>query len=172
MANQSSSLPSLRLNSSGWSDGPPDIQDEPALYEDLLFRRVLAYVIDVVAIAVLSSAAWIAFGILSAVTFGLLAPIGIIAIGLIPVSYHTLFLGRSGATPGMRFFDLEMWNLTGKRPEYIQAFLATVLFYVSVGLTAFLILIVALFNDRRRTLHDLLAGTIVLRRAKPVQKGN
>ena len=167
MANQSSGLPRLRLNASGWSDGPPHIQDEPALYEGLLVRRVFAYVIDVVAIAVLSTAAWIAFGILSAVTFGLLAPIGFIVIGLIPITYHTYFLGHSGATPGMRFFDLEMWNLSGKRPEYVQAFIATVLFYVSVSLTAFLILIVALFNDRRRTLHDLFAGTLVLRQIKP-----
>lgn len=172
MANQGNSLLNLRLNASGWSDGPPHFQDEPALYEGLLVRRVLAYAIDVMAIAVLSTAAWIAFGILSVMTFGLLAPIGIIAIGLIPVCYHTLFLGRFGATPGMRFFDLEMWNLTGQQPEYIQAFLATVLFYVSVGLTAFLILIVALFNDHRRTLHDLLAGTIVLRRAERAKYGD
>ena len=167
MANQSNSLPSLRLGAADWSDGPPHPRDEPALYEGLLVRRMLAYAIDVLAIAVLSAAAWVAFGILSAVTFGLLSPIGIVVIGLIPVSYHTYFLGSHGATPGMRFFDLEMWSLMGKQPEYMQAFLATVLFYISVVLTASLILIVALFNDRRRTLHDVLAGTLVLRQARP-----
>jgi len=88
------------------------------------------------------------------------------------VCYHTYFLGSRGATPGMRFFDLEMWSLTGRQPEYVQAFLATVLFYVSVSLTAFLILVVALFNDRRRTLHDMLAGTIVLRRVRPGEAEN
>lgn len=167
MANQGSSLPSLRLGAADWSDGPPHPRDEPALYEGLLIRRMLAYAVDVVAIVVLSVAAWIAFGILGAVTFGLLAPIGIIVIGLIPLSYHTYFLGNRGATPGMRLFDLEMWSLTGKQPEYVQAFFATALFYISVGLTASLILIVALFNDRRRALHDVLAGTLVLRQAKP-----
>jgi uncharacterized RDD family membrane protein YckC len=171
MADQSSSLPSLRIGAADWSDGPPHPQDEPALYEGLLVRRVFAYAVDVVAIAVLSAATWVAFGILGAITFGLLIPVGIIIIGLIPVCYHTYFLGSRGATPGMRFFELEMWSLTGRPPEYVQAFLATVLFYVSVGLTAFLILIVALFNDRRRTLHDTLAGTLVLRRVTPVQSG-
>ncbi len=166
MANQSS-LPSLRLGAADWSDGPPHPRDEPALYEGLLIRRVLAYTVDVVAIVVLSVAAWIAFGILGAVTFGLLAPIGFIVIGFIPLSYHTYFLGTRGATPGMLLFDLEMWSLTGKQPEYVQAFFATVLFYISVSLTASLILIVALFNDRRRALHDVLAGTLVLRQAKP-----
>jgi len=165
MANHSSSLPSLRLGAADWSDGPPHPRDKPALYEGLLIRRVLAYAADVVAIAILSTAAWVAFGILGAMTFGLLIPVGIIVIGLIPVCYHTYFLGSRGATPGMRFFDLEMWSLTGRQPEYVQAFLATVLFYLSVGLTASLVLIVALFNDRQRTLHDTLAGTIVLRRA-------
>lgn len=167
MSYHSSRLPSLRLGAADWRDGPPHPRDEPVLYEGLLVRRILAYTADVVVIAVLSTAAWIGFGILAAVTFGLLSPIGIVVIGLIPVSYHTYFLGSRGATPGMRFFDLEMWSLTGRRPEYVQALFATVLFYISVGLTASLILIVALFNDRRRALHDVLAGTVVLRRAKP-----
>ncbi len=32
------------------------------------------------------------------------------------------------------------------------------------SLTAWLILLVALFTDRRRTLHDILAGTVMVRR--------
>jgi len=166
MAHQNSRLPSLQFGAADWSDEPPHPRDEPALYEGVLVRRMLAYAVDVLAIAVLSVAAWVAFGIVSAVTFGLLSPIGIIVIGLIPVSYHTYFLGSRGATPGMRLFDVEMWSLTGKQPEYVQAFIATVLFYISVGLTASLILIVALFNDRGRALHDVLAGTLVLRQVK------
>lgn len=167
MANQSSKLPSLQLDAADWSDEPPHPRDEPALFEGLLIRRMLAYAVDVLAIFVLSVAAWVAFGIVSAVTFGLLSPLGIIVIALIPVSYHTYFLGSRGATPGMRLFDLEMWSMTGRQPEYVQAFIATVLFYVSVGLTASLILIVALFNDRRRALHDVMAGTLVLRQITP-----
>jgi uncharacterized RDD family membrane protein YckC len=164
MSSKNSGLPSLRLGAADWSEGPPHPHDEPALYEGLLVRRILAYAVDVLAIVVLYTAAWVAFGILSVVTFGLFTPLGIIVLGLIPVSYHTYFLGSRGATPGMRLFDLEMWSLTGQHPEYVQAFLVTVLFYVSIFMTASLILIVALFNDRRRTLHDVLAGTLVLRR--------
>jgi uncharacterized RDD family membrane protein YckC len=161
------SLPSLRLGAADWADGPPHPHDAPLLYEGLLWRRILAYGIDVVAIAVLSVAAWVAAGILGLMTFGLLWPVAIVALALIPATYHTFFLGSRGATPGMRLLDLEMWSLTGRQPEYLQAFLATVLFYVSVSMTASLILIVALFNDRRRTLHDVLAGTLVLRRIPP-----
>jgi uncharacterized RDD family membrane protein YckC len=38
------------------------------------------------------------------------------------------------------------------------------LFYVSVSLTAWLVLILVLFNDRGRALHDILASTLVVRR--------
>ena len=161
------SLPGIRLGAADWADGPPHPRDVPFLYDGLLWRRVLAYGIDVVAIAILSAAAWVAAGLLGILSFGLLFPIGVIVLALIPVTYHTYFLGSRGATPGMRFFDLEMWSMAGHQPEYVQAFLTTVLFYVSVSMTASLILIVALFSDRRRTLHDILAGTLVLRRMQP-----
>ena len=72
----------------------------------------------------------------------------------------------TAATPGQRLFDLEVRSWTGGRLEYSQAFLNTVLFYTSVLLTAWLILAVTLFNDRRRALHDFLAGTLVVRRAR------
>ena len=158
-------VPSLRLNSTDWNDGPPHPRDAPALYDGLLWRRVLAYLVDVVIIAVLSAAAWLAVAIVGALSFGLLIPIGIIVLALIPVTYHTYFIGGRGATPGMRLFDLGMVNLLGRQPDFPQALLVTVLFYATVAMTASLILIVALFNDRRRTIHDILAGTLVLRGA-------
>jgi uncharacterized RDD family membrane protein YckC len=45
-----------------------------------------------------------------------------------------------------------------------QAILMAVLFYATIGPTGGLVLLVALFNGRRRTLHDLLSGTVVVRR--------
>ena len=39
----------------------------------------------------------------------------------------------------------------------------TAVFYVTVPLTSGLILLVALFTEKNRTLHDLLSGTIVVR---------
>jgi uncharacterized RDD family membrane protein YckC len=46
-----------------------------------------------------------------------------------------------------------------------------VLFYASVGATAGLILLLALFNRRRRTLHDILAGMLMLRRPSAARTG-
>ncbi len=161
-----SKLPSLGLGDAAWSEAPPASLDAPALYDGVLWRRVAAYLVDVVVIAALWVCAWIVFALAGILTFGALTPLGIVALAVLPVGYHSYFLGRAGATPGMRLFDLELRSWSGRRPDYSQAFLTTVVFYVSVSLTAWLILLVALFNNRRRTLHDFLAGTLMLRRAR------
>jgi uncharacterized RDD family membrane protein YckC len=132
----------------------------------VLARRVTAYILDLAAIFGLWVALSMAFGIAGILTFGALTPFGLVVLAVLPVGYHSFFIGRDGATPGMRVFDLEVRSWTGQPPDYSQAFLNTVLFYASVSLTAWLVLLVALFTDRNRTLHDILAGTIVLRRAR------
>ena len=146
-----------------WTDVPPDPLAEPALYDGVLWRRAAAYLVDVALIAVLSLCAWLVFGLAGILTLGALTPLGVVILAVLPIGYHTAFLGRQGATPGMRLFDLELRSWTGPPPDYTQAFLTTVLFYMSVSLTAWLVLLVALFTERRRTLHDLLAGTVIVR---------
>ena len=128
----------------------------------MIWRRAAAYLMDVVAIAVLCVLAWVALSLLAALSFGLLFPLQVTVIALLPVAYHTYFIGSTGATPGMRFFDIELRSWTGSRPEYFQAFLQTVLFYMTTLLTSWLILLVALFNDRGRCLHDYLSGCVVV----------
>lgn len=158
-----SSLPSTELRDAVWQDLPPDPLDAPDLYDGIMWRRAGAYLVDVVAIMVLMIGAWFLLGLLAVLSLGLLLPLKIVVLTLLPTAYHTFFIGSSGATPGMRFFDVEIRTWTGHRPDYVQAFLQTVLFYATVSLTSFLILAVALFNDRRRTLHDFLAGTVGVR---------
>jgi uncharacterized RDD family membrane protein YckC len=62
----------------------------------------------------------------------------------------------------MQFMGIEVRSLNGARPNLLQAFAMTALFYLSVAVTTSLILLVALFNDRRRCAHDILSGTIVV----------
>jgi uncharacterized RDD family membrane protein YckC len=161
-----SNLPSLRLAEAAWEEAPPDPLEQPDLYDGLIWRRVAAYAFDVLLIAGLSLCAWVVFGLVGILSFGLLTPLGIIALAVLPVAYHSYFIGRQGATPGMRVFDVEVRSWTGGRPDYSQAFLVTVLFYITVAATAWLVLAVALFNDRRRTLHDFLAGTVTVRQTQ------
>jgi len=151
---------------SAWREAPPDPLDDPDLYDGLLWRRSLAYLLDVVALALLMAVAWLLLSIAGILTFGLLTPLGAAILALLPAAYHTYFIGSGGATPGMRFFDVELRSWTGQPPDYFQAFLQTALFYTTVLLTSWLILVVCLFNDRRRALHDYLAGTIGVRHSR------
>ena len=164
-------LPGLRLgpggrNHAAWDQVPPDPLADPDLYHGVLPRRAMAYLLDLVLICGLWLALSMAFGIAGILTFGALTPIGLIVLAVLPVGYHSFFIGSNGATPGMRVFDLEVRSWTGRPPDTSQAFLTTVLFYASISLTLWLVLLVPLFTDRNRTLHDILAGTIVLRRAR------
>ncbi len=168
---ENSGLPSLRLGpgtrgDAAWDQAPPDPLADPDLFDGVLQRRVTAYVLDLVLISALWVALSMAFGVAGILTFGALTPFGLVVLAVLPVAYHTFFIGRDGATPGMRVFDLEVRSWSGRPPDTSQAFLTTVLFYASVSLTVWLVLLVPLFTDRNRTLHDILAGTIVLRRAR------
>jgi uncharacterized RDD family membrane protein YckC len=152
------SLP-MRLN----DRGDPAFEDR-RLYDGILLRRAFGYLVDLTILAILAVVVWFALGILGVLSLGLLMPLQAAALALLPIAYHTLFIGAKGATPGMRLMDVEARGLDGLPPDYLQAFIMTAVFYVSVSATAWLVLVVALLNDRRRTLHDFLAGVIVVRR--------
>jgi uncharacterized RDD family membrane protein YckC len=144
--------------------GAPIFEDE-SLYDSILIRRCFGYLIDLVLLSCLAVVVWTTLGLLGILSFGILLPLQAIALALLPVGYHTLFIGAQGATPGMRLLDLEVRSLDGQAPDYVQALVMTAVFYVSISATAWLVLLVALFNERRRTLHDFLSGTVVVRRA-------
>ncbi len=142
----------------------PDPAAYPELYDGVLWRRVIAYLFDLLFIGIIALGVWIVFAILWLLSFGLLGPLLWFLFGLVPLAYHTLLLaGRRSATLGMRIFDLELRSVTGERPSLLQALIQTALFYITIGLTCSLILLVALFNRRKRTLHDFLAGTVMVR---------
>ncbi|MEK9971546.1 MAG: RDD family protein, partial [Ferrovibrio sp.] len=102
---------------------------------------------------------------LTIITFGLATPLLILIAAVIPVAYHTLTIGGPGsATLGMRLFGLQVRVWNGGNPGYLQAFLHTVVFYMTTSFTGGLILLWPLFSNRRRCLHDQLCGTVVLRR--------
>ena len=144
--------------------GMPDPATLPEAYEGVLWRRTAAYFIDLCCIGVLAVFCWIVFAVLWVVSFGLLGPVLWFLFGLIPLAYHTLLLsGPRSATLGMRCFDVELRSITGERPGFLQALAQTALFYLTVGATCSLILLFALFNRRKRMLHDMLAGTVLVR---------
>jgi uncharacterized RDD family membrane protein YckC len=144
--------------------GMPDPTTHPELFDGVLWRRASAYLIDVCVIGAIMIAAWIAFALLTVVSFGLLGPGLWFLFGLIPLTYHTLLVGgRHGATIGMRLLNLELRSWDGEPPALLQALAHAVLFYLTIGATCSLILLFALINKRRRTLHDVLSGMLMVR---------
>jgi len=155
-------LPTTVFEDAAWEGEPPRPLDEPALFDGVLWRRVVGYGIDVLLLSVIFSV----LGLLAFLSFGLLAPVNLAIAPIVPIAYHTYFIGRSGATPGMTLMDLETRTWTGGRPEYLQALLMTVMFYLSLAVTWLLVLLVPLFNERKRTLHDLISGVVVVRHSR------
>jgi uncharacterized RDD family membrane protein YckC len=146
-----------------------DPWNHPRYYMGVTVRRVYAYILDIVIVWLLLGMAYVASVILGALTLGLLWPLLMVAIVLVPFTYHTLTIGgHRSATLGMRAAGLRVMSIapgaeqSNGRPTLIQAMIQTVCFYGSVAATGSLILLVALFNPRRRTLHDFLAGTVVV----------
>jgi uncharacterized RDD family membrane protein YckC len=157
------SIPSQAFNHA-WAGDPPEPFAAPEYYRGVLSRRVFAYCLDALAIAATMGLAWFLLWGLIIASLGLLFPLWPLW-GLIPVAYHTLLIGgRHSATLGMRAVGIEVRSWTGDRPDYLQALVLTVLFYISTAATCSLILLVALFERRRRTVHDMVAGTLVIRR--------
>ncbi|MGF1592892.1 MAG: RDD family protein [Kiloniellaceae bacterium] len=146
-----------------WQGLPPSPSSAPQLYAGTILRRSIAYLVDIVIIAVLGLCLGFALSLIGILSFGLLTPLAIVFMALWPLLYHSFFIARRGATPGMRLFGLELRDWSGRPVEPLQAVLVVLLFYVTVSLTAWLVLIVVLLNDRGRALHDILANTLVVR---------
>lgn len=151
----STTLPMSQSSTSWGASTDVYLDPEPARLRGVLWRRSFGYLFDACILVVL---AWIA-----ALILGPLAPV---AIPLIPLAYHSFLIGGPhSATLGQRLFGVEVRRLDGGRPGLLQAFIQTVVFYATVGFTSGLILLVPFFNRRRRALHDVLAGTLTLRRS-------
>src|SRR5436305_4799126 len=138
----------------------------PELFEGVLARRCIAFVIDVIIIAVpvLSAAAFIF--IVGLVTLGLgwilywlLSPTAVIW----AICYYGLTFGSSAsATIGMRVMDIEMRTWYGAPAYFVLGAVHAIVFWITVSFLTPLILLVGFFNDRRRLLHDILVGAVVI----------
>jgi uncharacterized RDD family membrane protein YckC len=138
--------------------------DDRRLYDGVLTRRVFAFVVDYIIIAVLCFPVAIVVLLLGLLTLGLgWALFGVMgpAVALI---YIWCTLGSSSqSTVGMRAMGIRLERLDGGRVDGTLAVLHSILFWVSVVPLTPLTLLVTLFTDRKRTLHDLVLGTVVAR---------
>jgi len=138
--------------------------DDARAYDGVLSRRVFAFCIDYLIIGLLMIPFAILVFLLGIITlglgwalFGLLFPM----VALIYV-WNTLG-GPNQATVGMRMMGIRLDRLDGKPVDGMLAIVHSVLFWAGNVVLTPLILLATLFTDRKRTIHDLLLGTVVTR---------
>jgi uncharacterized RDD family membrane protein YckC len=142
----------------------PDLQ--PELFRGVLTRRVFAFLIDLVVLSVPVILGYIFIFLFGIVTltlgwmlFWLAWPATIVwAI----VYYGASIGGPHSATMGMRAMDLEVRTWYGAPGYFVLGACHAVLFWVSISFLTPLVLLVGLLNGRRRLLHDIILGTVVI----------
>ncbi|GGF40927.1 hypothetical protein GCM10011611_54200 [Aliidongia dinghuensis] len=136
-------------------------------FSDVLLRRVLAYLLDLLFVALISAVLGLVFTLLTIFSLGLLGVLFYV-LPAVGVLYGALTIGGPrSATWGMRILAIQVLRTDRGRPDFAQALVFSLLFYATVALTSWLILLVALVMPRKRALHDLLSGVVVVRADLP-----
>ena len=143
-----------------------DPDTHPELFEGVLARRVVAFMIDFIIIAIpvgLAAMFIFAFGIvtlgLGFVLYFLLSPAAVIW----ALAYFGLTLGGpKSATIGMQLMNLEMRTWYGAPAYFVLGAVHAIGFWFTVSFFTPFVLLVPFFNDRRRLLHDIMLGTVII----------
>jgi uncharacterized RDD family membrane protein YckC len=143
-----------------------DPYTQPELFRGVLTRRVFAFCIDFLVISIPVVLGYLFIAVFGLITLGLgwslfwLAwPASVIwAI----VYYGSSLGGPYSATIGMRLMDLELRTWYGASGYFVLGAAHAVLFWVSVSFLSPFVLLVGLFSARRRLLHDIVLGTVVI----------
>ncbi|HEX2652899.1 MAG TPA: RDD family protein, partial [Xanthobacteraceae bacterium] len=146
-----------------------DPDSMPELFEGVLARRVVAFFIDifiVIAPIVLAAIFILVFGLLTfglgLVLFWFLSPATIIW----ALVYYGATLGSpASATMGMRAMEIEMRTWYGAPSYSLLGAVHVIAFWISVSALTPLVLLVPFFNKRRRLLHDMVVGAIIINNA-------
>jgi uncharacterized RDD family membrane protein YckC len=138
----------------------------PELFEGVLARRMIAFVIDLIIITIPIILVCIFIFFFGLITFGLgwglffLAVHGSVVWALI---YYGATMGSpASATIGMRTVDIEVRTWYGAPCYFLLGAVHAIAFWVTTSALTPLVLLVGLLNERRRLLHDFLLGTVVI----------
>lgn len=150
----------MSLNSTSLYAAPDDWR----AYSGVLSRRIFAFIVDYIIVALLCIPAAIVLFFISIATLGL----GFMLYPALFVIVAGLYFGFTVGGPaqaslGMRAVGISMRRLDGYRIEFLTAVVHLALFWILNSVLTPLILLVGLFTERKRLLHDLLIGTVTIR---------
>ncbi|GLH75748.1 RDD family protein [Bradyrhizobium sp. SSBR45G] len=139
---------------------------QPELFRGVLMRRAIAFLIDLLVLSVPVLLALIFITVFGVITLGLgwalfwlVSPASVIwAI----VYYGATIGGPNSATIGMRVMDLQVRTWYGAPGYFVLGAVHAVCFWISVSALSPFVLLIGLFNRRRRLLHDFVLGTVVI----------
>jgi uncharacterized RDD family membrane protein YckC len=156
-----------------WRTGAPDFPPhafdpwlQPELFRGGLTRRAFAFLIDLVVLSIPVILACVFIALFGVVTLGLgwalfwlVSPASVI---WALIYYGATLGGPHSATVGMRVMGVELRTWYGAPSYFVLGAMHAVLFWVTVSFLTPLVLLVGPFNSRRRLLHDIILGTIVI----------
>ena len=143
-----------------------DPATSPELFEGVLARRVVAFIIDIIVIVIPLIVGWMFIFVFGLVTFGLgwalfwLMSPGSVIWAL--VYYGVTLGGPASATLGMRAMDIEMRTWYGAPAYFVLGAVHAIVFWITISALTPFILVVGLLNARHRMLHDMLVGTVII----------
>ncbi|MCV3240274.1 RDD family protein [Mesorhizobium sp. ZC-5] len=138
--------------------------DDARAYDGVRTRRILAFCIDYLIVGLLLIPFAILVFLIGILTLGL----GWMLFGILGPAVALAYIwntlgGPKQATTGMQIMGIRLDRLDGKPVDGMLAVVHSVLFWAGNVVLTPLILLATLFLDRKRTLHDLLLGTVVTR---------
>ena len=146
-----------------YAPGLPDPIRDTQFYQGLPARRLVAFLIDFMVIAVLALLVTLLFGVATlGLGFALAAPIGAV-VGFL---YRYFTIARASATPGMALVGVELRRRDGARFDGWEAAMHTALFTVMFMTVLPQIASVAMmaFGRDGRGLHDAALGSAMINR--------
>ncbi|MDA5556321.1 RDD family protein [Shimia sp. MMG029] len=138
----------------------PDPDTQAEFYQDVTFKRLLAWFIDtavifVICVLVLPFTAFTGILFFGALLF------------VFGFAYRVVTITTGSATWGMRLMSLQMRQSNGARFDLGAAFLHTLGFTISVAFPILQIISIVLMltTDRKQGLTDLVMGSVLINRA-------
>jgi uncharacterized RDD family membrane protein YckC len=144
----------------------PDPASHPALFAEVLPRRVFAYLIDIAIMGAAIAAFWVFGLVLGLLTFGLAWLAQPLVVPTVVIAYYLLTMASPlRATIGMSIMDVTLVPTRGQSLDGLQPLLHPVLFWLSVWISWPISLLFSLITPRRQMVHDLIAGELMVRRS-------
>lgn len=148
----------------------PDPQTAPELFEGVLTRRVFAFIIDVVVMGAMILAFSLVGLVAGFLTFGLAWLALFFVVPATIVLYYGATLGSSRrATVGMQMMDIVLTPTRGQPLDGWMAIIHAAVFWLTTWISWPISLLFALFTPRRQMIHDLVVGTLMVRRSPMVR---